>query len=46
MLINTFPGSNFGWAARLGEEKQFMESLQLSLDYCKALDCKLLHIMR
>jgi hydroxypyruvate isomerase len=45
VLINTFPGKNFGFAARKGEEAQFMESLQLSVDYCKALDCKLLHIM-
>ena len=46
MLINTFPGDNFGFAGRKGEEKLFMNSLQLSVDYCKALGCNLLHIMR
>ena len=46
VLINTFPGDNFGYAGRKGEEELFMKSLQLSIDYCLAMDCQLLHIMR
>ena len=45
MLINTFPGDNLGFGGRVGEEDQFMESLEKSLEYCTLLDCHLLHIM-
>ena len=45
VLINTFPGDNLGFGGRVGEEDQFMESLKRSIEYCRALDCHLLHIM-
>ena len=45
ILINTYPGSCLGYAALVGSEQQFMESLEKSIDYCRALKCKRLHIM-
>ena len=34
------------YTGRKGEDDQFMESLNLSLKYCRELGVKLLHIMR
>ncbi|XP_023330504.1 putative hydroxypyruvate isomerase [Eurytemora carolleeae] len=45
VLINTDPGTVYGYTGRKGEEDQFMESLNLSLKYCRELGVKLLHIM-
>ena len=45
VLLNTDPGENLGYGARKGEEEQFLESLNRSLEYCKALGAKRLHIM-
>jgi len=45
VLINVDPGSSLGFAALVGQEDKFMESLIKSLEYCKALNCKRLHIM-
>ena len=45
MLINADPGSSLGYAALVGEEDNFMKSLEKSIDYCMALNCKRLHIM-
>jgi len=45
ILINTEPGDCLGYAAREGESEKFLESLKKSLDYCAALNCKMLHIM-
>ena len=41
ILINTSPGDCYGFAALEGREDDFMESLQKSVSYCKALNCKL-----
>lgn len=45
ILINTYPGDCLGFAALVGKENEFMSSLEKSVSYCKALDCKRLHIM-
>lgn len=46
ILINAEPGENGkGFAAIPGKEDRFRESLIKSLEYCKALDCKKLHLM-
>jgi len=45
VLINTEPGSVAGYAGRVGDQDQFLTSLELSLEYCTALGTKLLHIM-
>ena len=45
VLINADPGSSLGYAALVGEEDNFMKSLEKSIDYCMALNCKRLHIM-
>ncbi|PIK40800.1 putative hydroxypyruvate isomerase [Apostichopus japonicus] len=48
-LINTYMGNRqkkeMGFAAIPGKEKEFQDSLELSIKYCKALGCKCLHIM-
>jgi len=49
VLINSYPGNlaanELGKAALPSCVKEFEESLELSIKYCKALDCKRLHIM-
>jgi len=46
VLINTDPGpACLGYAALVGKEELFLASLNKAVDYCKATDCKLLHIM-
>jgi hydroxypyruvate isomerase len=45
ILINTEPGSSLGYAALAGQRKQFEDSLELTIKYAKALDCKRIHIM-
>ena len=40
VLINADPGSSLGYAALVGQEDNFMKSLEKSLDYCVALKCK------
>ena len=42
VLINTDPGpACLGYAALVGKEELFLASLNKSVDYCKATDCKL-----
>lgn len=45
VLINTFPGNTLGFAALVGKQAEFMDSLKKSIDYCQALQCPRLHIM-
>jgi len=45
ILINTDPGTSFGYAGLGGQRKQFEDSLELTIKYAKALDCKRIHIM-
>merc|ERR1711982_319036 len=45
VLINVDPGSSLGFAALVGQEENFMKSLEKSIEYCMALNCKRLHIM-
>ena len=45
ILINTDPGTSLGYAALVGQEANFMTSLEKSISYCQALNCKRLHIM-
>jgi len=45
VLINTEPGDSLGMAALHGKQAEFMASLTKSIEYCKASNCKLLHIM-
>lgn len=49
ILINVNPGDlekgELGFAAIPGKEDVFRDSLQQAIDYCKALECKLIHIM-
>ena len=45
ILINTDPGTSLGFAALVGQEDNFMKSLEKAISYCQALDCKRLHIM-
>lgn len=49
VLINSYPGDltkgELGFAAKPGCESQFMSSLETSIKYAKALDCKKIHIM-
>lgn len=49
VLINAFPGDlkagDLGFAAIPGREEEFMEKLELSITYAKALGCKKMHIM-
>lgn len=47
VIINIFLSKYIPlYTGRKGEEDQFMESLNLSLKYCRELGVKLLHIMR
>ena len=39
ILINVDPGSSLGFAALVGQEKQFQESLHKAVEYCQALKC-------
>ena len=41
VLVNAEPGDSLGYAALDGKEKEFMESLEKGVSYCKALNCKL-----
>lgn len=49
VLINTFPGNleagELGHAALPSRTKDFHDALELSIKYCKALECKRLHIL-
>ena len=45
VLLNTKVGPSLGHGARKGEEKQFMESMKTSLEYCQALGVGRLHFM-
>lgn len=49
VLINVNPGDlnkgELGFAAIPGQQDQFRDSLQQAVTYCKALDCKIIHIM-
>ena len=45
ILINTDPGTSLGFAALVGQEENFMKSLEKAISYCQTLDCKRLHIM-
>ena len=40
VLLNAFPGTSLGFAALEGKEKDFMDSLVKSVEYCKTLGCK------
>ena len=40
VLINAEPGASLGFAAVVGKEAEFMESLRKSVEYCKTLQCK------
>ena len=45
VLLNTVPGDNLGYGARRGEEDMFLASMKTSLEYCRGLGVKKLHIM-
>ncbi|XP_077549864.1 hydroxypyruvate isomerase-like protein Gip isoform X1 [Haemaphysalis longicornis] len=49
VLINTFPGDlpkgELGFAAKAGCELQFLRSLETTIRYAKALDCRKVHVM-
>ncbi|XP_022109780.1 putative hydroxypyruvate isomerase [Acanthaster planci] len=49
VLINSFPGDmkagDLGLAAVPGREKEFQDSLELSIKYCTLLHCKRMHVM-
>ncbi|KOX76506.1 Putative hydroxypyruvate isomerase [Melipona quadrifasciata] len=49
ILINVFTGDvskgELGFAAVPGEEENFKKSIDLTIEYAKALDCKRIHIM-
>lgn len=49
VLINSYPGDltkgELGFAAKPGCEAEFLSSLETSIKYAKALDCKKIHIM-
>lgn len=49
VLINSYPGDlpkgELGFAAKPGCESEFLSSLETSIKYAKALDCKKIHIM-
>nr|XP_054764758.1 putative hydroxypyruvate isomerase isoform X1 [Lytechinus pictus] len=49
VLMSSWPGDRtageFGLAALPGRQKEFQETFELSVDYCKALCCKRMHIM-
>lgn len=49
VLINSYPGDltkgELGFAAKPGCESQFLSSLDTSVKYAKALNCKKIHIM-
>ena len=49
ILLNAYPGDlskgEIGLAIYPDRREEFRESLEVSLKYCKALDCKKLHIM-
>jgi len=38
VLINSDPGTSFGYAGLPGQKKQFENSLELTIKYAKALD--------
>lgn len=48
-LLNSYRGDpqkgELGFAAIPGKEKEFQDSLDVSIKYCKALKCKRLHVM-
>lgn len=44
-FLNLDKGASLGFAALVGKQSEFMESLKRSLEYCEALNCKRLHIM-
>ena len=45
ILLNTVPGDKLGYGARKGEEDLFLSSMKTSLEYCRGLGVKKLHIM-
>ncbi|XP_058804100.1 putative hydroxypyruvate isomerase isoform X2 [Phymastichus coffea] len=49
ILINVFTGDTskgqLGFAAIPGKEKDFRDSIDLTIQYAKALDCKKIHVM-
>ncbi|XP_003724004.1 putative hydroxypyruvate isomerase [Strongylocentrotus purpuratus] len=49
VLMSSYPGDRtageFGLAALPGRQKEFRETLELSIEYCKALCCKRMHVM-
>lgn len=49
VLINVNPGDlskgELGFAAIPGQQDKFRDSLQQAVSYCKALNCKIVHIM-
>ncbi|XP_050042272.1 putative hydroxypyruvate isomerase isoform X1 [Dermacentor andersoni] len=49
VLINSYPGDltkgEMGFAARPGCESEFLSSLETTIKYAKALNCKKIHIM-
>lgn len=49
VLINIYVGDiskgEFGFAAIPGKEEAFLDSISLSVNYAKALQCKIIHIM-
>lgn len=46
ILINVYPGKKeFGFAALPGKQTEFRDSLEMSVSYAKALNCRLIHIM-
>lgn len=49
VLINSYPGKlstgELGFAAKPGCEAEFLSSLETTIKYAKALDCKKVHVM-
>ncbi|KAK0163350.1 hypothetical protein PV327_007041 [Microctonus hyperodae] len=49
ILINVFTGDvtkgELGFAAIPGKEEQFKNSIEMTIDYAKALNCKKIHVM-
>ncbi len=39
-LINVWPGSHLGYGAVDGHKQDFVDSLNKSVEYCKAVNCK------
>ena len=44
-LLNTWSDDTKGFAAVPGKEEEFHKSLEISIEYCKALQCKRLHVL-